>query len=238
MIIGLSGYIGSGKDEVGKIIQYLTTHPHSLDKTDDKNRSYNSFVMDVGMGFEPIWKIKKFAEKLKQIASILTGIPIEKFEDQEFKKTFLGLEWNKVFGHAPQIEKMTVREFLQRLGTEGIRNGVHKNAWVNALFADYKGKFNQYSPLTGMESQEGFVSYPNWIITDCRFPNEAQAIIDRKGIVVRIDRYQKKHKSIGLHPSETSLDDWKFDYIIDNNRTIEELIEKVREMLIKFNLLS
>ena len=32
------------------------------------------------------WEIKKFAGKLKQIASLLTGIPIEKFEDQEFKK--------------------------------------------------------------------------------------------------------------------------------------------------------
>ena len=35
------------------------------------------------------------------------------------------------------------------------------------------------------------------------------------------------------HPSETALDNHSFDYTIDNNGTIEELIEKVREILIK-----
>jgi hypothetical protein len=36
-----------------------------------------------------------------------------------------------------------------------------------------------------------------------------------------------------LHESETALDDAVFDYEIDNSGTIEELIEKVREILIK-----
>ena len=30
--------------------------------------------------------------------------------------------------------------------------------------------------------------YPNWIITDCRFPNEAKAIKDRDGISIRVNR--------------------------------------------------
>lgn len=40
------------------------------------------------------WQIKRFAAKLKQIASLLTGIPVEKFEDQAFKETYLGPEWD------------------------------------------------------------------------------------------------------------------------------------------------
>lgn len=59
-IIGVSGYSGSGKDTVGKIIQKLCPKSN--------------------------WQIKKFAGKLKEIASLLTGIPALKFEDQEFKK--------------------------------------------------------------------------------------------------------------------------------------------------------
>lgn len=42
---------------------------------------------------------------------------------------------------------------------------------------------------------------------------------------------------IKAHESETALDDATFDYTIDNNGTIEELIEKVREILIKDKLI-
>lgn len=245
-LIGINGYIGSGKDTVGNIIQYLITHPNSLDKTDSVNRSYNSFKMDVGMGFKPEWEIKKFAGKLKQIASLMTGISIEKFEDQEFKRTFLGEEWN--YKQAlPRISldqqekyweerQMTVREFLQKLGTEAIRNGLHTNALINATFADYKLK-----ELSRYADDDAEPRYPKWILTDCRFPNEAQAIKDRGGIVIRINRLfnDKDYTSPQhLHPSETALDNWNFDWEIDNDDTIDILIRKVKEMLLHFDILS
>lgn len=257
MIIGINGYIGSGKDTVGSIIQYLTEYPNSKNQTDGKNRSYNSYVMDVGMGHEPSWEIKKFAEKLKQIASMLTGIPREKFEDQEFKKTYLPVEWNydKPLDRDTMLQEhkhwetvqMTVREFLQKLGTEAIRDGLHTNAWVNALFADYTLQDYVYHG-----EANGQPVYPNWIVTDTRFPNEAKAIEERGGIIIRVnrfadDRFQKLDlgelgtkyavDKSSLHPSETSLDNWEFDHVIDNNGTIEELIEKVRAMLIKFKII-
>jgi hypothetical protein len=241
MLIGINGYIGSGKDTVGKIIQYLEyckDYPHN-------SRSFENWESNVGNHSK--WKIKKFAGKLKEIASLMTGIPVEKFEDQEFKKTFLGKEWNYSVAldrdtmlqeHKYWEEKqMTIREFLQRLGTEAIRDGLHTNAWVNALFADYK-------PIPYFKHEEDLVAdvrYPNWIITDTRFPNEAQAIKDRGGIVIRVNRQKQGIQiddlSQSLHPSETSLDDWNFDYIIENNGTIDNLTEKVSEMLTKFQIL-
>lgn len=33
--------------------------------------------------------------------------------------------------------------------------------------------------------------------------------------------------------SETELDNAKFDYVIDNNNTVEDLIEKIKQILIK-----
>ena len=39
------------------------------------------------------------------------------------------------------------------------------------------------------------------------------------------------------HESETALDNYQFDYEIDNNNTVEELIEKVKEILIKEGIL-
>jgi hypothetical protein len=348
MIIGINGKIGSGKDTIGDIIQKIC-------------------ITNDGPEFE----VKKFAGKLKQIASLLTGIPVEKFEDQEFKKLDMNPEWG-----------MTYREFLQNLGTEAMRDGLHTNVWVNALFADYvpisdisksntcvddrlhhgyKGtkiyrtyhnikqrcnnpkhpRYNDYgnrgitmceewlnnitsfinwaiengyneslsidridnnkgySPdncrcvsyavqsinkslrkdntsgykgvtkdshnwraqiqIKGkqkflgyfdtaeeaseayenafmereglyLKEEENNLIYPSWCITDMRFPNEKEAVKEKGGITIKVVR---PGTVIGNHPSETALDDAEFDYEIINDGTIEDLIEKVKEILIK-----
>jgi len=74
---------------------------------------------------------------------------------------------------------------------------------------------------------------PNWIITDCRFPNEAEAIKKRGGILVRIQR--DGIKPINPHISETALDGFSFDYVIKNNGTIPELIEIVTRFIYALN---
>ena len=93
-IIALSGYSGVGKDEVGTIIQYLTSEAYKEGRSYEKYLERSTNPVAFGMIYNHTWEIKKWAGKLKQIASILTNIPINKFEDQEFKKTKLGLEWN------------------------------------------------------------------------------------------------------------------------------------------------
>lgn len=134
-------------------------------------------------------------------------------------------------------ENTTVREFLQLLGTECIRNNLHNNMWVAATFADYKpvqskSDEEMFEESLILDSTSVHVGYPNWIITDTRFPNEAEAIKERGGIVIRVNRKSDRDNSdINRHPSETGLDNWNFDYVIDNNGTIEDLIEKVRVIL-------
>ena len=132
------------------------------------------------------------------------------------------------------IVKTTYRQFLQNLGTEAMRNGLHTNVWVNALFADYNS-IDKLIRITeeGLEEwEEG--NYPNWIITDMRFPNEMEAVVERKGITIRVVR---PGVLVGTHASEIALDDAKFDYEIENNGTIEDLVEKVKEILIKEKLI-
>ena len=196
-IIGVNGYSGSGKDTVGAVIQYLNCpRPEVSIEEVCANYSEHEWWLDEQSG----WEIRKFAGKLKDIASHLTGIDIEDFEDQEFKKTNLGVEWWTEAG------PMTVRDFLQKLGTDALRNGLHDNVWVNALMADY-------------------TEDSNWIITDTRFPNEAEAIKSKGGIIIRVNRPDVK--PINAHSSETALDDWKFDYIIPNMFDIFSLKEIV-----------
>ena len=74
-------------------------------------------------------------------------------------------------------------------------------------------------------------SFPNWIISDVRFPNEADIIKNKGGILIKINR---NTEIINNHESEIILDNYtKWDYIIDNDDKIEYLIKKVREILIK-----
>lgn len=65
----------------------------------------------------------------------------------------------------------------------------------------------------------------NWIITDVRFPNEAEAIKDRGGFIIRIDR--PGVEPVNAHPSETALDNWDFDYRIANASDLVALKQTV-----------
>jgi len=236
MIIGINGYAGSGKDTVGTIIQYLQADTNIPLKGVLNKTPHHIWWLEERSG----WEIKKWAGKLKDIASLLTGIPVESFEDQEFKKTLLGPAWGTVtlnplnsipvFSDIQFNSLMSVREFLQKLGTDAIRDGLHTNAWVNALMAGYKP--GPFYPDVAIEKH---AKLPNWIITDTRFPNEAQAIKDKGGIVIRVDR--PGVKPINDHPSETGLDDWKFDYKIANVSDIKALSLSVRIILEKENIL-
>ena len=103
-----------------------------------------------------------------------------------------------------------IRSLLQKLGTEAGRNVMGENIWVDAT-------------LAGLDPQGKYV------ITDCRFPNEARAVQESGGKLYRIHR-----EGVGPandHSSETSLDDWKFDGVILNEGTLEEYHDRVRSVI-------
>jgi hypothetical protein len=239
-LIALSGHIGSGKDTVGQMMQYFTS---PCSNPNGRYRSFQQFKENNG-GSDPRyfdghyytdWEIKKFAGKLKEVASILTGISTHKFEDQDFKKTFLSEEWDRMVTgpyDGEQKHRMTVRELLQKVGTECMRDCLHENVWVNALFADYTQDMSGYSDRMSKEDMEEL--FPKWILTDCRFPNEAQAVKDRGGVVIRVERPNQEK---GTHLSETALDDWSFDHVITNDGTLDELLAKVQQLMVDLKYL-
>lgn len=109
-----------------------------------------------------------------------------------------------------------IRRLLQRLGTEAGRETLWDSIWIDAA-------------LTGHPEDARLV------VTDCRFPNEAQAVKDRGGKVWRIRR-----AGVGpanAHPSETSLDDWCFDMVLANGSTLEAFQRNVRNAY-KYSLLG
>ena len=124
----------------------------------------------------------------------------------------------------------TLREVLQIVGTELLREGFNENIHVACTMANIK-------------------DIDNVIITDLRFPNEMEAVKKKGGITIRVNRpcdicggsgYHKMSCPVsksGEHLSETSLDKAEFDYVVDNDSDIQSLIEKIREILIKERLL-
>ena len=145
-------------------------------------------------------------------------------------------------------KKSTIRDVMQILGTNLLREGFNSNIHVATTLGSIK------------ENEK-------IIITDVRFPNEAQAIKNKGGILIRVNRpiivdfhdnyvdntYEndilKVVKQINnstkwecelknQHESEKALDDYKdWDYVIDNNSDIQSLIEKVKEILVKENII-
>lgn len=204
-LIGISGHINSGKDLVGEMLTYID----SSDKP-----SYEEYTTYIGLGSDV--KIKKCAEKLKEIVAIIIGCTRKDLEDETFKNTPLGEEWIK-YVNGIKVE-LTPRKILQLLGTQGGRDIIHPNIWVNSLFSDYKpfdkGEAhdlktmhelygekhcqNCKSKFYGYKRQwlckecindDSIQIYPKWIITDVRFPeNEGEAVRKRGGLLIGIRR--------------------------------------------------
>lgn len=212
-LIGISGKMGSGKDTLSIVMNYIAD--------DNAPDSIGRWTQDVD---DFAYKNKKYSEKLKYMVCFLIGCNRSDLEDREFKEKELGEEW----------DGLTPRKLLQLLGTEAGRQIIHPNIWVNALFADWKSGY--------VEQGAGWIEteddYPNWIVTDVRFPNEAKAIKDRGGILIRINRPQYLDNGLVIrkdeHLSETALDDYDgFDYVIDNDSdSVQDLIDKVKQLKI------
>jgi len=153
-----------------------------------------------------------FADKLREFLYALDPDVLCEYDGQgkphlgvsTVRKIIDNVGWD---GYKETQWKDPIRKLLQRLGTEAGRQTLWDSIWIDAA-------------LTGFDDNAKIV------VTDCRFPNEAQAIKDRGGIVVRVSR-----KGVGpanAHASETSLDDWDFDYALHNDYSLEVYRDHVR----------
>lgn len=199
MIIGLVGFIGSGKGTVGDMLEQ------------------KGFVKD------------SFAKPLKDACSVMFGWPREMLEGD----TEVSRKWREEpdpYWSAKFDRPFTPREALQKMGTEAGRNVFHEDIWVISLFNRARGK--------------------DVVITDVRFRNEIDYIQSNGGIIVRVKRGEepewygnavlaKTGSNIGLnelkrrkiHQSEWDWIGSEFDHVIENNGTLDDLGNKVTEML-------
>ena len=173
----------------------------------------NSGKSTVGEIFEKKgFRLDSFASSVKDICSILFNFPRDKIEGIRSE--------DRIWRETPDksMSELLKRDFSPRdammlIGGIG-RNQIHNDIWIKTLFDRYEK------------------NKTNLLITDLRFPNEYEEIRKRKGIIIRINSNRAKKSS---HISECALDNHIFDYIIDNNGTIDDLYEKVNIIITKLS---
>lgn len=232
MIIGFSGKKQSGKTTSGNFIlslilteMRLTSSAHIdsegriivadllgqkqyagvLDTTFSNTSDY--IINQVKNKLSPVAKIYSFADPLKQdICMNILGLTYDQcYGSDEHKNELTNLVWPD-----NPDRRMSARDVMQYVGTDIFRK-MKPNVWVDAT-------------INSIKKDQPKIA----LITDCRFPNEVEAIRNNGGKVVRLtkDPYQSNHIS------ETILDknvyDWSnFDYVIDNQEMsiLEQCLE-------------
>ncbi len=152
------------------------------------------------------WTRLSFADVLREFALAVDPlIPLTPMLTCRLSQLVTKMGWENAKRTYPEV-----RQLLQRLGTDAGRRLLGTDVWVNAAFE----RVPAGAPVTA---------------TDVRFPNEAEAIRARGGIVVRVER--PGTYPINGHPSETALDSFEFDAVLVNDGTVLDLHAKVAALL-------
>lgn len=109
-------------------------------------------------------------------------------------------------GYKKYPEFDEIRILMQRLGTEVARKQWHESFWVDLAVDKAIELVDQGEKV---------------VFTDVRFPNEAEAIEYFGGQIWRINR--EGVLPANAHASETAMDVYSFECIIDNDGTLEDL---------------
>ena len=204
MIIGVCGFIGSGKDTIA---DYLTNF-HG-------------------------YRRESFANSLKDAVAQVFGWDRTMLEG----RTKQAREWREQvdpwWSERLKMPNLTPRWILQYWGTEVCRRAFHDDIWIASL----ENKLRN--------------SKDDIVISDCRFPNEIKSIKNAGGIVIRVVRGAEpewyndaadmnagdrcmnymmgktRMQALGIHASETAWVGTKFDAVMDNNGTIDDLYDQV-----------
>jgi len=152
-----------------------------------------------------------------------------------------GLSWDQCYGDGPEKEAvdprwgLSPRAIMQRLGTE-VGRGIHLDTWIRHTLDNVRSAAAGTGFVLRDDAGRAFVrvpppvSSPWWVVTDLRFPNEADAVRAVGGRVLRVVR-----PSLGVptdeHPSESSVDLVTADVTIVNDGSLEDLRDLVDDAM-------
>jgi hypothetical protein len=209
MIIGVTGFIGSGKDTVAN---YLTTFH----------------------GFKRI----SFAGTLKDACAAVFGWNRDMLEGTTKSSRVWREQVDPWWSKRLNIPELTPRWVLQQWGTEVCRNGFHNDIWVasvenqlrqtkdNIVITDCRFN-NEVSAITnagGITLRVERGERPEWYesaIAYNRGPNGNSSWSLSKSKLDKLKIHASEYSSVGL----------KYDYYLNNNTTIDDLHQQVESII-------
>jgi hypothetical protein len=173
-----------------------------------------------------------FANSLKDAVATVFGWDREMLEG----RTHESREWREqvdpFWSKRLSMPTLTPRWVLQFWGTDLARKHFHDDIWVASL------------------ENKIIKSNTNVVISDCRFPNEVQAIHDLGGSIIRVQRGELPEwypdaelavkgsvvainslKDKNVHISEWAWICSKYDILINNDGNVDELYGKVSDYI-------
>ena len=205
MIVGITGFIGSGKDTVA-----------------------NMFV-ERGCAHD------SFASPVKDVCASIFGWPRDmlegdRVESRDFRET-PDMFWTKKLG----VPHFTPRLALQLLGTEVLRNHFAPDIWINSLEyrirkqnleapctvisdARFRNELDLIKNMGGIVIWVQRGELPEWFDVASKAHNN---VVSRKIM-------QTKYRDV--HESEWNWAGYPVDYIIENNGTLEDLAKQVENI--------
>ena len=200
----------------------------------DLSRKDDLYVQYADQKIWPYVKMYNFADALKELCITMFDISHEQAYGT-YKNSLTKLKWENMPGVASStqieglslstedLEKlglqshkpgfMTAREVLQFVGTDIFRR-MYEPVWVKLLI----NKIKEDSPLVA-------------VIADCRFDNEAKAVKDEGGTIVRLTRRPTRDS----HASEEGFKEFTdFDLVLDNEKLdIKSANQQLLEFLVQ-----
>lgn len=175
---------------------------------------------------------QSFAGPLKDAVSAVFGWDREMLEGRTKEARECREQVDPWWATRLGMPQLTPRLVLQQWGTEVCRNGFHDDIWI----ASFENKMRTITT--------------NVVISDARFPNEFGIVHNAGGKVIRIKRgldpewyndavaanigdtnaYSRMIER-GIHRSEWAWLTDDIDITIDNNGTIEQLMEQVNHLI-------
>lgn len=220
-ILMISGYKGSGKDEAAKYLMYKD------------------------------FKKVSFAGPLKDMVAKEYGLDRFIFDDQEYKETALpdypvisenifSRDLHKKFlsefrtksGKVPtQIYYEDDKLKLKSLMSDGLVTLKEQVYWTpRALLILHGTIARSVNPLHWVEKAVNTKGYPGIVISDWRLKSEYDAvakIVGKENITtIRINRYE----SNSVQETERNLDNFNFDYVIENKGTLNDFYNKLAQI--------
>lgn len=206
MIIGFHGRLGSGKDTAGKRLAQIVNLPSYQISFAFKLKESASMLFDLMPGWLDANKNNPDAQVVVIDGWVESGEAFDKDGDPVSEPNV--------------IRTFTIREILQRYGTEAHRDVFWSDFWVDQAFRSYDGQLFRDEELI--------------YVTDVRFDNEVNGIHKRGGVVVNIrgkndpdmywdpvaESWREEASQLLVHPSEWPLEG--IDIEIDNTNLNDE----------------